>query len=94
MPSKNLKLPILDLRRDGKSYREIAKKLNCSKGTINYHCAKYGLLDTGKKRFPIPEELKKQIAVFCETHTCSQGEKIFSVSLSTIKKYRNFKKPL
>lgn len=36
----SLKYKILELRNNGKSYNEISKILNCSKGTINYHCSK------------------------------------------------------
>tara|TARA_R100000008_G_scaffold6250_1_gene3562 strand:+ start:42 stop:284 length:243 start_codon:yes stop_codon:yes gene_type:complete len=35
-----LKEKIKALRRKGLSYREIAKKLNCSKGLVSYHCSK------------------------------------------------------
>lgn len=35
-----MKEQILKLRAEGKSYREIEKILNCSKGTIAYHCGK------------------------------------------------------
>lgn len=33
-----MKEKILKLRNEGKSYREIEKILNCSKGTISYYC--------------------------------------------------------
>lgn len=33
-----MKEKILKLRNDGKSYNEISKILNCSKGTISYYC--------------------------------------------------------
>lgn len=35
-----MKNEILELRKLGFSYNEIAKKLNCSKSTISYHCSK------------------------------------------------------
>jgi len=35
-----MKKEILELRKLGFSYNEIAKKLNCSKSTISYHCSK------------------------------------------------------
>lgn len=31
---------IIKLRNEGYSYNEISKKLNCSKGTISFHCTK------------------------------------------------------
>jgi DNA-binding CsgD family transcriptional regulator len=33
-----MKTRIIELRKDGKSYNEISKILNCSKGTISYYC--------------------------------------------------------
>ena len=33
-----MKEQILQLREEGLSYRDIQKKLGCSKGTISYHC--------------------------------------------------------
>lgn len=41
--NKNLKNKILALKAKGFSYNEIAKELNCSKGTVSYH------LGTGQK---------------------------------------------
>ncbi len=35
-----MKEKILKLRGEGKTYNEIKKILNCSKGTISYHCSK------------------------------------------------------
>ena len=35
-----MKEKILQLRSEGKSYSEIQKELNCSRGTISYHCGK------------------------------------------------------
>ena len=55
---KNLKKEILNLRRDGKNYNEISEILNCSKGTISYHCRKIenndilSFLNT-KKKLPV-----------------------------------------
>ena len=46
-PFKARKKDILRLRKKGLSYRAIAKKLGCSKGTISYHCGKN---QTEKKR--------------------------------------------
>jgi len=46
-PFKPRKAAILRLRKKGFSYRKIAKKLGCSKGTISYHCGKN---NTEKKR--------------------------------------------
>ena len=34
---RQLKENVFKLREEGKSYKQIAKELGCSKGTINYH---------------------------------------------------------
>jgi transposase len=90
MAAKNpeLRNQILALR-DTMSYRDIEKKLGCSKGTINYHCGKNDLLDTGKKKYPLTIEKKKEIHEFCKTNSNSVAQKHFNVSLSTIHKYKD-----
>ena len=34
----SIKNDIIKLRKEGKNYNDISKILNCSKGTISYHC--------------------------------------------------------
>lgn len=53
-----MKTEILELRAQGKSYREIEEILGCSKGTISYHCGpgqkvKYLLNSRRNKTKPI-----------------------------------------
>ena len=38
--NKNLKEKILLLRTEGKTYKDISSMLNCSKGTVSFHCSK------------------------------------------------------
>lgn len=87
--ARNLEETIVTYRKEGKSYREIKDLLNCSKRTINYHCKKNNLLDTGKKRYPITIEKQKEIFEFCKTNNDSVATKHLNVSLSTIRKYKN-----
>lgn len=87
---RNLKPQILSLRNQGKSYREIQKELNCSKGTINYHCKENELTDIGMKVAPISDDIKLQIAEFCKENTLLDASKHFGLSLSTIKKYKKY----
>jgi len=47
---KGLKEKIISLRIKGNSYRQIVKELNCSKGTISYHCSKLEKNEIIKKR--------------------------------------------
>jgi len=88
---RHLKEKVLQLRGEGKSYREIQKILGCSRGTVNYHCKENDMTDTGLKVHPLPKELKIQIAEFCKTNTSVVATAKFGLSLSTIKKYRKFK---
>lgn len=87
---KNLKLQILELRRQGKSYREIENLLNCVRSTIHFHCKKHNVTDNGKKRYAISDDIKQSISNFCKLHGTSKAQKYFNVSKSTIFKYRNF----
>ena len=38
-----MKEEIIKLRKQGKSYKEIAKELNCKKSLVSYHCRTNGL---------------------------------------------------
>jgi len=87
---RQLKNKVLTLRAEGKSYRAIQKELNCSRGTINYHCKDNDMTDIGMKVHPISKELKLQIAEFCQTNTSVKASEQFGLSLSTIKKYRKY----
>lgn len=88
---RNLKNDIIQLRtKEGKSYREIQKILNCSRGTINYHCRILGLVDTGKKVYALDNAMKKSIAEYAKTHSLVQTAKAFKLSISTVNNYKNY----
>jgi transposase len=87
---RNLKNQVLTLRAEGKSYRAIQKELNCSRGTVNYHCKDNDMTDTGMKVYPLDKEIKMQIAEFCKTNTSIKATQQFGLSLSTIKKYKKY----
>jgi DNA-binding CsgD family transcriptional regulator len=87
---KNLRNVIVQLRNEGKSYREIQKILNCSRGTINYHCRITGMVDTGKKVYALDNDMKKSIAEYCKTHSLVSTAKAFKLSISTINNYKNY----
>ena len=87
---RQLKNKVLTLRAEGKSYRAIQKELNCSRGTVNYHCKENDMTDIGMKVHPLPNEIKIQIAEFCQTNTSVKATDHFGLSLSTIKKYRKY----
>jgi DNA-binding CsgD family transcriptional regulator len=90
---RNLKTDIIRLRNEGKSYREIQKILSCSRGTINYHCRNIGMVDIGKKKYPIDNDLKKSIAEYAKKHSLVATAKAFKLSLSTINNYKNYQAP-
>ena len=58
---KGLKHKVLNLRAEGKSYRTIQKELQCSRGTINYHCKDNDMTDIGMKIHPLSNETKRTI---------------------------------
>jgi hypothetical protein len=63
-----MKNKILKLRSEGKSYREICRILNCSKGTVAYHCGE-GQKEKNRKRAQKnsgPHLIATKIESFCE----------------------------
>jgi transposase len=92
MEMSSIKEKIINLRKEGKSYNEISKELNCSKATISYHCKREMINDIGleqsKKLNSDEIELLKE---YYKTHTIEQTSKKFEVSISTVKKYSNRK---
>ena len=92
METSSMKEKIINLRKNGKSYNEISKELNCSKATISYHCKREMINDIGleqsKKLNSDEIELLKE---YYKTHTIEETSKKFEVSISTVKKYSNKK---
>ena len=88
---RGIKDEILQLRKEGFSYRDIQDKLKCSRSTINYHCEREGMTDTGMKIEIVSEDLKKQIFEFTKTNTVKKAMEKFNLGRTTIKKYK-FKK--
>jgi DNA-binding CsgD family transcriptional regulator/5-methylcytosine-specific restriction endonuclease McrA len=81
---------IIRLRKQKKSYREIENELDCSKGTIAYHCRQAGLEDVGNKR-RISEEKKAKIREYRKSHTSSETAKKFDVSRASVEKHADEK---
>jgi transposase len=91
---RNLKPQVLQMRHEGLSYREIERRLNCSRGSINFICKQHEMVDIGKKLYPLSIELQNQIYEFCKTHSIQEAIKHFNVSLSSIKKYKKAPKTI
>lgn len=93
METGSTKEKIIELRKQGKSYNEIKKELNCSKATISYHCKREALndigLDTTKK---LNEKEVEELKEFYKTHTIEETSKVFNVSETTVKKYTENKR--
>ena len=78
---------IIRLRKQGKSYREIEDKLDCSKSTVAYHCRLENLNNIGNKSKEIPDKKKAKIREYRKNHTATQTARKFNVSRSTVEKY-------
>lgn len=75
-----MKEKILELRAQGKSYREIEKILGCSKGSVSYHCGK-GQKEKAYnrvKRHRSGVKLEKRPKRVCKNCACHiKGKNIF-----------------
>lgn len=85
--SSKYKQDIIRLRKQGKSYREIENELECSKGTIAYHCKQEGLEDIGMKNDPLSEKKKEAIRNHYKNHKAQKTAEKFNVAESTIRKH-------
>lgn len=81
---------IISLRNAGRTYSQIAKELNCSKNTVNYHCEKANLTDIGFKKITVSDEIIEAIQKFLaiKGNTVKMAVKKFELSDSTIRKYK------
>lgn len=82
-----MKEKILELRRQGYSYKKIEKELGCSRGTISYHCKINGL-DTPLEN---PNKLTDGDIKFIETEyqnkTAKEISIILNISAGVVRKY-------
>lgn len=79
---------VLKLRKEGKSYNEIAKILKLAKATVCYHCQSMGVNDPidGIKKFVSIENVLK-LNKYYKNHTIEETAKYFNISRSTVIKY-------
>lgn len=85
--AKGLKCKIIALRDKGFSYREIEKKLRCSKSLIHYHCKKENKTVRNGRILKFDKEKIKPLNVFYKTHTTKETADEFGISVGTVKKY-------
>jgi hypothetical protein len=83
--NKRRKEKILKLRAEGKSFREIAKELGCSKGLISYHCGNGNENKRARSQYKKRNPLCKKVSNFkCR---CSRSNyKAISSKLKTFKR--------
>lgn len=90
---RGIKEQILKLREEKLSYRDIAKKLKCSKSTISYHCNNNECEDIGLQTNAITETTRQEIFEFSKTHTVKEAMEHFTLGRTSIKRYK-YKKHL
>ena len=86
-----LKEKIISLRKENRTYNEIAVALQCAKSTISYHCKKEGLDDLGNKLESLEPNVVVQIKKYLLKNTSVAAAKKFNISESTVKKYKKAK---
>ena len=83
-----MKEKILELRRNGKSIKQIAKELNCAKSTVSYHCNKAGLGGDGINRKILTEyEIDKIKELYINFITKNVLAEEFGVSVYEVEKH-------
>ena len=91
--AESLKNKILNLRLKGKSYNEIASKLECSISTISYHCQNNNLTDVGLSNvIDVTDTLIEEIKKYYKNHSLNETANKFNISTSTVKKYAGSKR--
>lgn len=81
---------ILELRREGKTYKEISEELNCAQSTISYHC-KLNKLGGHSDRLDDEEKLKLQ-RLYDEIGSSKKVAKLTGHAFETVRKYITLKK--
>ncbi len=78
-----LRIKIIELRKNGKTYNEIKRELGCTKSTISYHCNRFDLGAPIKNR-----ELERNeiliINEYYKSHTIKESCDKFNISKSKL----------
>ena len=83
-----VKEEILKMREDGFSYREISKKIGCSRATISYHCKRWNLTDIGLNSGRDAKSKKIEIQEYYKNHTNKETAEFFNISESSVSRYK------
>lgn len=93
MGTSSNKEKIIELRKKGKSYKEIKKELKCSAGYISEVCKSVGLnnigLDMSRK---LTDKEIEELKEYYKTHTKEETALRFGVSSTTVTKYKENKR--
>ncbi len=93
METGSLKEKIINLRKNGKSYKEIKKEIGCSSSYISEVCKSNGLnnigLDLNKK---LTNDEILELKEYYKTHTKEETSIKFGVSSTTVTKYKECKR--
>ena len=83
-----MKETILNLKKEGKTYKEIKEILGCAISTISYHCNNN---DMGTK-IGLDDKLIEKIKKYYKTHSIEETINEFNISKTTILKYCDSKR--
>jgi hypothetical protein len=82
-----LKKKILELRKLKYTYNQIKDELNCSKGTISYHCRREGLSDYNNLSKIDDDKIDKIVSLYKEIGNMKKVSKLMNLSKFTVSKY-------
>lgn len=78
---------IIELRKNGKTYKEISKELNCALSTVSYHCK---LNKIGGHNDRLTNEQKKELQVlYDKIGNVKKVAKLKGYARETVRKYVN-----
>lgn len=85
----SLKEEILKLRKEGKNYNEICELLNCSKGTVSYHCNNNSIGGNyvSNVREKLTEVEIEELNIYYKDHSIDECVVKFNIGRSTVIKY-------
>lgn len=76
---------IIELRNEGKSYREISEILDCALSTVSYHCK---LNKIGGSSDRLTNDVKNSLQELYDIHkSCNKVAKIVGINKCTVLKY-------
>ena len=76
-----MKDKILELRRNGKSMKSIAKELKCARSTVSYHCNNAGLGGKYDRKILTHDEINNIKKLYSDGYTNDKLSKDFNVFL-------------